>query len=224
MTLKGILWDNDGVLVDSEHLFYDVNRALLLEHGIDLSEDDFYRWYLAANCGAWHLLSARGASDAQIAALRAERDVRHGRRLASEGQLAMRGIEAVLARCAARVPMGVVTSANRDHFDIIHGKLDLVRHFQFVLTAEDYRDSKPSPEPYRKGLARLGIAAAECVVVEDSPRGLAAARAAGIRCIVLRHRLTRQCSFDGAYRVVDSVQQLGAELAAMTAATRTRTE
>ena len=224
MTLKGILWDNDGVLVDSEHLFYDVNRVLLLEHGVDLSEDDFYRWYLAANCGAWHLLSARGASEVRIAALRAERDVRYGRRLAGEGQLAMPGIAQVLEHCAARVPMGVVTSANRDHFDIIHGKLDLTRHFRFVLTAEDFRASKPSPEPYLKGLERLGIAPAECVVVEDSPRGLAAARAAGIRCIVLRHRLTRQCSFAGAFRVVDSVDQLGGELAAMTAATGTSTQ
>lgn len=215
MTVKGILWDNDGVLVDSEHLFYEVNRALLREHGIDLSEDDFYRWYLAANCGAWHLLSARGMSDARIASLRDERNVRYGRRLVSAGSLSMHGIGEVLAQCAARVPMGVVTSANRDHFDIIHGKLDLVRHFQFVLTAEDYRDSKPSPEPYLKGLARLGLVAADCIVVEDSPRGLAAAQAAGIACIVLRHRLTAQCPFDGALRVVDSVDQLAQALAAL---------
>jgi HAD superfamily hydrolase (TIGR01509 family) len=216
MTVKGILWDNDGVLVDTEHLFYAVNRELLLEHDIDLSEDDFYRWYLAANCGAWHLLTARGVSDAQIAALRDERNVRYSRRLVREGVLAMSGVGALLASCAARVPMGVVTSANRDHFDIIHGKLDLVRHFQFVLTAEDYRDSKPSPEPYLLGLARLGIAPAECVVVEDSPRGLAAARAAGMRCIVLRHRLTRQCSFEGAYCVVETMDELSSALAALT--------
>ena len=215
MTVKGMLWDNDGVLVDTEHLFYAVNRELLLEHDIDLSEDDFYRWYLAANCGAWHLLSARGVTDAHIAALRDERNARYGQRLAGEGVRPMAGIAQVLERCAARMPMGVVTSANRDHFDIIHGKLDLTRHFQFVLTAEDYRDSKPSPEPYLKGLARLGIAAGDCIVIEDSPRGLAAAREAGMRCIVLRHRLTRQCSFDGAYRIVDSVAALSKELAAL---------
>ena len=215
MTVKGMLWDNDGVLVDTEHLFYAVNRELLLEHDIDLSEDDFYRWYLAANCGAWHLLSARGVTDAHIAALRDERNARYGQRLAGEGVRPMDGIAQVLEHCAARMPMGVVTSANRDHFDIIHGKLDLTRHFQFVLTAEDCRDSKPSPEPYLKGLARLGIAAGDCIVIEDSPRGLAAAREAGMRCIVLRHRLTRQCSFDGAYRIVDSVAALSKELAAL---------
>jgi HAD superfamily hydrolase (TIGR01509 family) len=213
--IKGILWDNDGVLVDTEHLFYEVNRALLQEQDIDLSEDDFYRWYLAANCGAWHLLAARGVTEHQIAALRAERNARYSLRLAAEGVSAMAGIADLLGRCTARVPMGVVTSANRDHFDIIHARLDLRRHFQFVLTAEDYQYSKPSPEPYLKGLARLGIAAADCIVVEDSPRGLAAANAAGLRCIVLRHRLTRQCRFAGAAQVVDSMEELSDLLAAL---------
>lgn len=215
MTVQGILWDNDGVLVDTEHLFYAVNRELFLEHEIDLSEDDFYNWFLAANCGAWHLLSAKGATEMQIDAWRDDRNARYGRRLLAQGVEPIGGIGEVLASCAARVPMGVVTSANRDHFDIIHDKLDLTRHFQFVLTAEDYRDSKPSPEPYLKGLARLGLDARRCVVVEDSPRGLAAANAAGIACIVLRHRLTRQCRFDGAYRVVDSVEELAETIESM---------
>lgn len=215
MTVKGILWDNDGVLVDTEHLFYAVNRELFLEHGIDLSEIDFYNWFLAANCGAWHLLSARGVTDLQVAALRVERNARYSQRLRSETNLGVKGIDHVLGNCASRVPMGVVTSANRDHFDIIHDKLDLTRHFQFVLTAEDYRDSKPAPEPYLKGLARLGLGAGECVVVEDSPRGLAAANAAGIACIVLRHRLTGQCSFEGAWRVVDSMDELAGTLASL---------
>lgn len=216
MTVKGILWDNDGVLVDTENLFYDVNRALLRELGIDLSEDDFYHWFLAANHGAWHLLTARGASDAQIATWRDQRNRRYGQRLEREGVPAMDGIEQLLQHCGARVPMGVVTSANRDHFEIVHRKLDLVRNFEFVLAAEDYCNSKPSPEPYLKGLQRLGIAAGDCVVVEDSPRGLAAACSAGIACIVLRHRLTRQCQFEGAYRIVDTMDELAFELDAIT--------
>ena len=210
--IKGILWDNDGVLVDTEHLFYEVNRDLLLEHEVALSEDDFFNWYLAENHGAWHILLQNGLNAEEIPDLRDERNRRYSQRLLQEGNLAIEGCAKVLAKCAARVPMGVVTSANRDHFDIIHARHDLLRHFQFVLTAEDYRDSKPAPEPYLKGLDRLGLAGADCLVIEDSPRGLQAARAAGIECIVLRNRLTRKFSFDGAYRVVNSMEELGREI------------
>jgi beta-phosphoglucomutase-like phosphatase (HAD superfamily) len=62
------------------------------------------------------------------------------------------------------------------------------------------------------GLERLGLDAAQCVVVEDSPRGLQAASAAGLRCIVLRNALTRHYDFPGALRVVDDMAQLRAVL------------
>jgi beta-phosphoglucomutase-like phosphatase (HAD superfamily) len=109
--------------------------------------------------------------------------------------------------------MGVVTSSNREHFEIIHQRLDLLNHFEFVLTHESYVHSKPSPEPYLLGLERMGVAASEALVVEDSPRGLQAAMAAGIRCIIVRNALTQSCDFAGAYRVVDTMPEL---LAAIT--------
>ena len=211
--IKGLLWDNDGVLVDTERFFYEVNRDLFREHGIELTEQHFLDWYLRDNCGAWHLID--GVTPELIVERRAHRDAMYSARLAAEAIVPLAGVGDVLAYAGARVPMGVVTSARRDHFNVIHAKLDLVRHFQFVLTFEDYSATKPSPEPYLRGLERLGIGAQDCLVVEDSPRGLQAANAAGIACIVLRHELTRSHRFDGAYRVVDSMAELQSEIAAL---------
>ena len=68
---------------------------------------------------------------------------------------------------------------------------------------------------YLLGLERIGCPAHECLVVEDSPRGLQAARAAGIECIVVRSHLTRKHAFDGAYRIVDSMDELLHEIEAL---------
>lgn len=213
--IKGILWDNDGVLVDTERLFYAANRQLFRQHNIELSEAQFFDWFLVDNCGAWHLLAARGVSAAQIAVHRDERNRIYSSLLAAEADLAIPSVERILAACAARVPMGIVTSATREHFDLIHAPLTLLRHFRFVVAAEDYAHSKPAPEPYLLGLDKLGVPATDCLVVEDSPRGLQAAVAAGLRCIVIRSALTRHHRFDGAYRVVDSVAQLRHEIEAL---------
>ena len=118
----------------------------------------------------------------------------------------------LLAGLAPRVRMAVVTSSVREHFDIIHGRLPLRRHVEFVLTHESYANSKPSPEPYLPGPERLGVAAGDAPVVEDSPRGLRAALAAGIRCIILRNALARGDDFPGTYRVVDTVAESHAEI------------
>ncbi len=215
--LQAILWDNDGVLVDTERLFYEANRELFAPLGVTLSEQHFFDYYLADNCGAWHLLEPQ-LSIEQIEVERSERNRKYALRLASEQIPAIAGVAEVLASLAPRLRMGVVTSSNRDHFHIIHGRLDLLRHFEFVLTHECYVHSKPSPEPYLLGLQRLGLGPEQCVVVEDSPRGLQAATAAGMRCLILRNHLTRHYAFPGAYRVVDSMPQLQAEIEALLAA------
>lgn len=209
--LEAILWDNDGVLVDTERLFYEANRELFRPLGLELSEQHFFDWYLADNRGAWHLLEP-AMDGAQIEAARAHRNERYALRLAAEHIPAIDGVAEALASLAPRVRMAVVTSSIGAHFDIIHARLPLRRHFEFVLTHESYANSKPSPDPYLLGLERLGVAAADALVVEDSPRGLQAAMAAGIRCVILRNALTRGHDFPGAYRVVDTMAELLAEI------------
>ena len=207
--LSAILWDNDGVLVETERFYFQANRDYLRRHGVELSEAQFLEWFLADNCGAWHLLEAGQATHTQIAAWKRERNALHLELIHAASNLMTPGIDTLLARLAGRVEMGIVTSATRASFDAIHARLDLLRHFRFALTAETYERSKPAPDPYLLGLEHLGRPADECLVIEDSPRGLAAARAAGLRCIVLRSHLTHGHNFAGADCVVDSVAELG---------------
>ncbi|MEN9867330.1 MAG: hypothetical protein RL748_2920 [Pseudomonadota bacterium] len=204
--ISAILWDNDGVLVDTEHLFYQVNRELFHEHGIALTAQHFFDWFLQDNCGAWHLLTQFDAG--QIVELRNERNRRYSQRLHEQGELLTPGIGAVVQQLAQRFRMAVVTSARHEDFHIIHRNTNLLQHFEFVLTDSDYVNSKPSPEPYLLGLQRLGLTAQQALVVEDSPRGLQAALAAGIGCIGIRSALTANYPFEGALCVVENNQQL----------------
>lgn len=216
--LRAIFWDNDGVLVDSERVFYEANRDYFLGHGIELGADKFFEWFLEQDCGAWHLLEARGMSPEQIVRCRAERNERYSERLHAQGELPIPGIAALLEALHPRVAMAVVTSSSREHFDTIHRNSGLRKYFRFVLTADTYARAKPAPDPYLKALAEAQAPAHECVAIEDSPRGLAAANAAGLRCIVIRTPLTRDHAFRGAYRVVDSVAELGDEVEALLSA------
>ena len=211
--IRGVLWDNDGVLVNTEQLFYESNRDLLLPYGIDLTPKQFFDWFLHNNYGAWHLLLGQGHSIELVERLRDERTVLLAERLRQARRLAMPGVKQVLAALRPHVAMGVVTSAYEQHFRISHAATDLLQYFDFVLTREMYGESKPAPDGYQLGLQRLGLAAADCVAVEDSPRGLRAARAAGLECIVVRNQMNRHHAFDDAFCVVDSSAELGEVLA-----------
>lgn len=212
-TIQGVLWDNDGVLVDTEQLFYESNRDLLLPYGIDLTPKQFFDWFLENNYGAWHVLLGQGHDIALVDRLRLERQRLFAERLRQARQLALPGVQQVLAALRPHVAMGVVTSAYEQHFQISHAATGLRGHFDFVLTREMYAESKPAPDGYLLGLQRLGLAAAHCVAVEDSPRGLRAANAAGLECIILRNAMNRHHAFDGAFCVVESMAELGEVLA-----------
>jgi len=215
-TIQGVLWDNDGVLVNTEQLFYESNRELLLPYGVDLTPKQFFDWFLDNNYGAWHVLLGQGHDIELINHLRLERKRLFGQRLRQAGQLALPGIHGVLQALHLQVAMGVVTSAHEQHFQISHAATGLLPYFDFVLTRESYADSKPAPDGYLLGLQKLGLDAAHCVAVEDSPRGLRAANAAGLECIVLRNEMNRDYAFDEAFCVVESMEELGEVLACFT--------
>ena len=205
--LSAIMWDNDGVLVNTEHYYFEANRTYLRRFGIELTEEQYFEWFLCADRGAWHLLDP-DASPEQIAHWRCERNAIHLRLLDEADSLITPGIEPLLEQLAGHVDMGIVTSATRESFSAIHRKHDLLRYFRFALTAETYDRSKPHPAPYLRGIERIGKPADQCLVVEDSPRGLQAALSAGLRCIILRHPLMAHHDFAGAWCVVNSTAEL----------------
>ena len=118
------------------------------------------------------------------------------------------GVTDVLDALRGRYVMGIVTSSRRDHFDVIHRTTGLLEYFDFVLTSDDFTHVKPHPEPYLKAIEKSGVSREACLAIEDSERGLTAAKAAGIGCIVVPTALTRASVFAQADRVLGSITEI----------------
>lgn len=205
--IKAIFWDNDGVLVDTEHLYFESTRQVLARIGIQLTEEDYLELFLKQGRGAWHLAEERGVAPLDIVRLREERNTLYAHLLGQAPRL-IDGVSDVLESLHGKYVMGVVTSSRKDHFDVIHRSTGVLGYFDFVLTASDYARVKPSPDPYLLAVERSGLDPDACVAIEDSERGLEAAGLAGIKCLVVPSRLTRGCGFAGAHKVLGSVRDV----------------
>lgn len=209
MGIKNIFWDNDGVLVDTEHLFYKANVLVCEKHGIDFTLEEFKSLVLEEAIGPWEKFRDKGFDENEIILLKAERDrIYNG--LIIESDPAVEGIYDVLKELSQNRSMAIVTSSKRLHFENIHKKTDLLKFFEFSLTLEDYKRCKPLKDPYIKALQVMGAKPSETVVIEDSKRGLKAAVSAGLRCIVIETELTKGQDFKDAYKVVKNVSELPA--------------
>ena len=204
--IKAVFFDNDGVLVDTEHLYFEATTSILAEVGTIVSEAEYIEINLRHGRSVFDLVRDRFDEPA-IEQLRRRRNARYTAMLEA-GVPPLDGIATVLAALQSRARLAVVTSSNPEHFDIIHGFTGLLPFFEFAVTNRDYTRSKPHPDPYLTALARAGCAADEVIAIEDSERGLAAARAAGLRCIVVPRGLTRGGRFAGAHRVLESTDQI----------------
>jgi HAD superfamily hydrolase (TIGR01509 family) len=205
--IEAILWDNDGVLVDTETLYFQATQQVMASAGVHLTEALYIDHFLVEGRGAWHLLEERGVGAGEIARLREERNELYGRWL-RQGPRLIPGIIETLDALRGRYVMGVVTSSRKDHFDLIHEHTGLLPYFDFVLTASDYPRVKPHPDPYLRAVERSGVPADACIAIEDSERGLEAATRAGVRCIVVPTGLNRGRRFERAHRVLSSVRDI----------------
>ncbi len=205
--IKAILWDNDGVLVDTEHLYFEATRRVLDSVGIPLSQEQYIELFLKQARGAWHLAEERGMLPDEVVRLRDERNALYGR-LLGDGPRLIQGVVEVLDALHGKYIMGIVTSSRRDHFDLIHESSGLLEYFDFVLTSDDFARTKPDPEPYLKAIEKSGVEDEACIAIEDSERGLEAATGAGIRCLIVPSALTRGRRFPGAHRILDSVREI----------------
>jgi HAD superfamily hydrolase (TIGR01509 family) len=184
-----ILFDNDGVLVDTEALYFRATRDVLAAVGVELDEASYVELFLRQGTGAFHLAAAQGVSPEGILALRAERNRLYQEMIVRE-EILIAGVFDVVRRLAQRFRLAIVTSAEPEPFASSHARTGLLPFFEVIITRADTERAKPDPDPYLLALDRLGLTAAECLVIEDSERGLRAARAAGVPCWVIPSGLT----------------------------------
>jgi len=203
---KQILFDNDGVLVDTEHWYYTASAEILSSKGFHLSEDR-YRDIMIAGESAFLIAEESGVPISETDKWRTLRNERYQHYLRTE-EIAIPSVKEVLAELSGRYRMGIVTSALRCDFDLIHASRGIVDYMDFVLCSGEYPRAKPYPDPYLLGLERLGGEKHETIIVEDSERGLRSAVAAGIECVIVHNRFTEKHDFSAAAHRIKTLDEL----------------
>jgi HAD superfamily hydrolase (TIGR01509 family) len=197
---KYLLFDHDGVLVDTELWYYRAGERALAEIGFTLDRQQYLR-DMTQGMATWAQARAAGIDEATISRRRVVRDAYYQEYLRTEA-IEIDGVLDALADLSAHVRMAIVTTSKRADFEVIHEKRRITGFMEFVLAREDYEHAKPHPEPYLTGLRRLGATREETLVVEDSARGLRSAVAAGIDCAIVHNDFTATHDFSAArYRI-----------------------
>ena len=182
--IAAVLWDLDGVLVDSTRFHHQAYRRLLAERGRAIGFEEFRGLIGLRN----ETILRRLLGDLPLEEVRrlARRKEEFFRELIAGNVEALAGaIELARRVRGGGVPMAIVSSTPRANIDLILGSLGLTGAFNAVVGAEDAARGKPDPEGFLVAAERLGAPPAGCVVLEDAPEGIEGAKAAGMRCVAV---------------------------------------
>ncbi len=209
---QALIMDFDGTIIDTESPAYESTAQIWADNGIDFPMD----WWLAGmgtdRKSAWveELENRLGRQLDHDSVMKERQRIKDG---LTEDQPLLPGVIELLEAAEKRgIATAVASSSPHSWVDRHLKRVGLFERFSYVVCRDDVGGvSKPAPDVFFRALQLLGVAAGSAVVVEDSPNGLKAALAAGLRTIVVPNPLVESLNFSGAYARYKSLNELPAD-------------
>lgn len=182
---KAIIFDMDGVLVDSEPFHVQIEKQQFLLNQITVTDEEHHQYMGVATDVMWKQLAERHSMNVSIEELTEQNRVESIRFFSEIPEIpVMPGLVEVLENLSDKnYPMAVASSSFPEIIELILRRTGLKRYFQVVVSSQEAGKSKPEPDVFLLAAQKLGFQPADCLVIEDSKNGIKAAHAAGMRCI-----------------------------------------
>lgn len=206
--MNGILFDWDGVVIDSSACHKRSWELLAAEAGLPLPEGHFKKGFGKKNREIIPDLLGWTTDPEEIQRLGDRKEELYRDLVQKEGVQILPGVEKLLAAlCEAGIPRSVASSTPRENLDALFATTGLDRWFDAVVCGDDVVHGKPAPDVFLKAAEKLGVLPAEAVVIEDALVGIEAAHAAGMKVLAVAttHPLDQLTSADAAVRSLEEV-------------------
>ena len=200
---SAVIFDMDGVLLDSEPLHYEAVRQILAEQGVDFPLEDYFRYLGTTLTSTWDDLCER-----YPIAMPFERfEARYNADVLAQYQAGaplIRGARELVRQLReASVPIAVASSSHRLWVEAALTGAGLREYFEQTTAGDEVSMGKPSPEIYLKAAEKLGFDPVDCIAVEDAPAGVESANAAGMKVVLVRSELTNDMDLASDWQVDD---------------------
>jgi len=206
---KALIFDMDGVLIDSEPLHKQIEQDILKELGVNVSLEEHFKF---ASMGKvmWDIMKKRYGFNKEVTTdeLHKEKEKRYIKALTSKPILPIDGLKELVTYAKEKgLLLAVASSASIFNINLVLKAIGLEQFFGLIVSGEQVPRNKPYPDIYLKTAELLKLEVEECAVVEDSANGVKSAKAAGMYCIGFRNLSSGNQDISPADVIVDSLRE-----------------
>ncbi|MDH5398555.1 MAG: HAD family phosphatase [Cyclobacteriaceae bacterium] len=206
MSLSAVIFDMDGVIIDSEPLHVKVVINMLGDLGVEVGAPDMIKYTGTSNANMWDAIIATYGLKKSKDELREDQHRRNMQTLAQCNNILLAGIKELMTEIQKEgLPMAIASSSNMEYIQGVVEKYGLSAYMRAIVSGEQVKQSKPHPEIFLKTAHQLGVDPEACVVIEDSQHGVQAGVDAGMKVIGLINPNSGKQNLSKASCCVDSL-------------------
>ena len=207
--MKAVIFDMDGVIIDSEPIHFEVDMQTMKDLGCNISREELEKYVGTTN-------------EYMIADIKKNYNIRKSveeiinykvemvkNKIVQSDLEPIEGIRELLIDLKKKnIPAAIASSSPKDFINIVVSKFKLQEYFKYIVSGEEVESGKPAPDVYIETAKKLGISPKECIVVEDSKNGVLAAKAAGMKCIGFQNINSGNQDLSKADIIVNSIGEI----------------
>ncbi|MGN6800798.1 MAG: HAD family hydrolase [Ginsengibacter sp.] len=214
LMVNTVIFDMDGVIIDSEPIHIKIEAQLFEEIGIKVSRQEHFSFVGGSGRNMWQSLANKNSISIDIHEVVSRKDELYLTFLRNSNRLQpIQGVKKLLNDLtSAGFKLALASSSNSDVIKVVLSLLHLDQFFLIKLSGEDFLQSKPDPEIFLKAAGLLGSSPQECIVIEDSTNGVLAAKRAKMKCIGYNNPNSGKQNLKNADLVINSFDSINIDL------------
>ena len=204
---KTILWDMDGVIADSYSFHFAAWQETFAKRGIKFTKEAFTKLFGTRNDFIIGSIIGREFPEGDVKTMVQEKEENFRRKAIGNIKPFPGAVRLLHAIKKGNFKLGLVSSAPKENINLVLSELNLERVFDCIVFGQEVSESKPSPQIYLLAAEKLEVPPNDCVVIEDSPLGVKAAKTGGMKCLAIANTHPQQ-KLEEADKVVDSLENV----------------
>lgn len=207
--MKAVIFDMDGVIIDSEPIHLEVDIQTMKDLGYNISKEELNKYVGTTSDYMFSDIKNRYKINKSVEDIISYRAEIAKERIIKADLEPIEGIRELLSDLKNNnIPAAIASSSPRDFIDAVVSKFGLQDYFSYIVSGEEVENGKPSPDVYIETAKKLGVQPKDCIVIEDSKNGVLAAKAAGMKCAGFKNINSGDQDLSKADYIVNSITEI----------------